>query len=54
MSFFGVVDRAEHAVAVGDQLATKRLGQPREILSAISGDAHDDPVPHRCRATAIR
>jgi hypothetical protein len=52
--FFGVVDRAEHAVAVGDQLAPIRLGQTCEVLAAaISDGAHEDSVPRRCRAMAI-
>ena len=27
---------------------------PRQVAAAISDDAHEDPVPHTCRATAIR
>src|SRR5690349_9275334 len=30
----GVVDRAEHPVAVRQQLGPERLGQPRELLAA--------------------
>src|SRR5262249_44760541 len=44
---FGVLDRAEHAVAVGEQLTPERFAQPPEILFVgfgLSHGAHDPPI----------